>query len=42
MFGAIPGTASPSSLNRRGPVEERLDEEEAPAVADPLEGGFEG
>ena len=41
MFGAIPGTASPSSLNRRGAGEQRLDEQQAPAVADAVERGPE-
>ena len=41
MFGAIPATLSPSSLNRRGSAEQRLDQEQAPAVADALERGFE-
>ena len=41
MFGAMPGSASPSSPNRRGAVEQRLDHEQAPAIADAVEGALE-
>ena len=37
----MPGRSSPSSPNRRGAAEQRLDEQQAPAVADAIERGLE-
>ena len=39
--GRSPGAHRHSSLKRRAAVEQRLDEQQAPAVADPIQGGLE-
>ena len=42
MFGAIAGHGLAQLVEPPRAVEQRLDEEQAPAVADPIERGFEG